>query len=944
VYWLGNYAGYFYANGEIIRYDAVEYSVAGTGSVWIKNNQEYQDYFSRLRFNGKMYPTGRVRIYTNLQGTTIKEHGRGQFGTDIVEHRSGIPDESPWVNDSNVKGSIQSAKDYLFNTNSTLAYPTGSGINAAGLSKVVSGNTYTADSYAVRSTRNGIIKNFMANTNLTENEANYYKSALSGSVQTSALVFNGPNLPAEIDPADFVTYAYNPMTKPYKHFGTRMRIVGRVESGTNSDQTPIGAFDIYSADLASSDPQKQVGISGGSGGLAFGLNKDTNIGYYYEIAALSQKSVSSYSNNSGTASYTIATSPVVQVTAGVTIVTLTSQHGFEVGQKVDISGVVDDSGKGKPTSINGSYTVTAISTDRKQFTYTITPPSSTTASITSVAKTGSGTDWTITYTANNTFRSGDLVTMTLLAPAGINLTNATVDTATSTQFTVKATADPGVITDGVGTATFVSLTTTAATGGTVSQANTDSSLISNVFFYKIVSGPKSMDIIKKERAGTLATLTTLRDHSIVTGETIVVTGVDAALNGTFIVTAVTARTIQYNTTASGTITLTDLSTLGLAKSTNNYAIPEILWRGFSDILVDDGKFTSQARLTSSEQSTVYDLSAEFLDIGTTRQFFLYLNNKQVAVVNDTDPLPQYNNLALFVRGSSRVMFENVYALSDNFADNTARALQLPISKIFGDDNITETQALSKYALSGIVQNTYLSGISSESTPNYSLYYEEFGTIMREAAYFNIKYDKAFPALYSTLAKTFNRARGYTVSGFFAGSYGAEFLIFNAVDKNLNLDDTSGNYLRILGIAFTQNTTHSLKVDDFFRKNSNFTDSLYTGSTDAEAYRQLYSDILNSRNKYGRNDFSIEAPYVQTDAAAESMMDWIIKKVMSPRKTVGVNTFGTQNIQLGDIVTMNYKDQNGMDLVAPASTRFVVYNIDQTKDGSGVTNTLYLAEV
>jgi hypothetical protein len=252
--------------------------------------------------------------------------------------------------------------------------------------------------------------------------------------------------------------------------------------------------------------------------------------------------------------------------------------------------------------------------------------------------------------------------------------------------------------------------------------------------------------------------------------------------------------------------------------------------------------------------------------------------------------------------------------------------------------------MRKYALSGIVSEKYLSGIDSATPASSNLYYDEFGTIMREVAYFNIKYDKAFPALYSTLAKTFNRARGYTVSGFFAGSYGAEFLIFNAVDKNLNLDDTSGNYLRILGIAFTQNTTHSLKVDDFFKKNSNFTDSLYSGSTDAEAYRQLYSDILNSRNKYGRNDFTIEAPYVQTDAAAQEMMDWIIKKVMSPRKTVGINTFGTQSVQLGDIVTMNYKDEFGMDLVAPASTRFVVYNIDQTKDGSGVTNTLFLAEV
>ena len=73
-----------------------------------------------------------------------------------------------------------------------------------------------------------------------------------------------------------------------------------------------------------------------------------------------------------------------------------------------------------------------------------------------------------------------------------------------------------------------------------------------------------------------------------------------------------------------------------------------------------------------------------------------------------------------------------------------------------------------------------------------MYFEEFGTILRECAYFNIKYDRAYPALYAKMMKTLNRVKGYSVSGFYAGSYGADFLIFNCTDFNLNLDDTSGN--------------------------------------------------------------------------------------------------------------------------------------------------------
>lgn len=941
IYWLGNYSGYFYANGEIIRYDAVEYSVAGVGTVWIKDNQEYQDYFSRLRFNGKMYPTGRVRIYTNLQGTTIKEHGRGQFGTEIIAHAAGI-EGSSWVQDANVRGCIQNVKDYLFNTNKNLSYPLDLGIEEAGNTRTISGQVYTSQSYAIKSTRNGVIKNFMANTNITELDTNYYKTARSGSVQTSALVFNGPLLPDDLNPSEFVTYVYKPLDKPYRHFGTRMRIIGKIESGTNKDQTPLGAFDIYPAsELISDDPSKQVSIAGGSGGLAFGLNKDTNIGYYFEIAALTQNNVSSYKNNSNQAKYNIDTSVQAQSLNDVVTLTLKEQHDFFVGTRVVVSGL-SVSGINR---FNGEFVVTEISQDRKQFQYKLLTPTVNSVSVTAAIGDGSK----IVYTAEgHRFSPGQVINITGMSNTSFNRSNAVITAVTNPlgagndTFTVAANVT-GTLTGQTGTATYVPFNATTTSGGTVVQVLDSDTLIADVFFYKTRSGSNAADIIQKQRTGNLVTLTTRESHSFIVGETVVVTNVDAQLNGTYAITEIGENFIKYNTVSSGTISQTNVFPIGKATSTNKVAIPEILWRGFTEIIVDDGKFTTQSRLTTSEKTTVYDLSAEYLDVGTNRQFYLYINNKQIAVVTDTSPLPQYNNLGLFVRGSSRVMFENVYALSDNFAQNSARSLQIPVSKIFSDELITESEAINKYAISGMVQNTYLSGIGSETDPQYSLYYEEFGTIMREAAYFNIKYDRAYPALYAKLAETINRVRGYTSSGFLAGSYSAEFLIFNAIDKNLNLDDTSGNYLRILGIAFTQDTTRSLKVDDFFKKNSNFVNAIYDGSLNPQEYQRIYNDIENSRNRYGKNDFTIDAQYVQTDAAAESMMDWIIKKVIKPRKSIGVSTFATPHIQLGDIVTINYT-KDGINIISPTSVRYVVYNIENQKNSSGYSMTIYLAEV
>jgi hypothetical protein len=73
------------------------------------------------------------------------------------------------------------------------------------------------------------------------------------------------------------------------------------------------------------------------------------------------------------------------------------------------------------------------------------------------------------------------------------------------------------------------------------------------------------------------------------------------------------------------------------------------------------------------------------------------------------------------------------------------------------------------------------------------------------------------------------------------------------------------------------------------------------------------------------------------------MSWIINKLMTPKRSVGVNVFSIPTIQLGDIVTINYKD-NGIDMIAPAATRFVVYNIEYSRSADGPSMTLYLSEV
>jgi hypothetical protein len=105
----------------------------------------------------------------------------------------------------------------------------------------------------------------------------------------------------------------------------------------------------------------------------------------------------------------------------------------------------------------------------------------------------------------------------------------------------------------------------------------------------------------------------------------------------------------------------------------------------------------------------------------------------------------------------------------------------------------------------------------------------------------------------------------------------------------------------------------------------------------------YQDIKLSRMSYGKKDFTLDVPYIQSHDAAENLMSWVINKIMKPRKSVGVKIFANPMIQLGDIVNLDYID-NSIEMVSPKSSRFVVYNIEYSKDQSGPSMTVFLSEV
>ncbi len=686
IYFITRYNGYFYSSGEIIRFDAVQYSISGLSQpVWIQSTQEYSNYFQNLKFGGTMFPTGLVRIYcepkyetvngiTKFKDGAVNKHGRGQFGTAITTHSYGL--EPKWSNSSGTnptRGCKMTFSDLLsFDPLEAKTKSVASSVAAAGLSNDVVSSA----------TRNGVIRNSLSGNYKTDAQISQLKIAEVGTVQSSALVFSGPTFSNELKATDYLSYIPVGMSRPFSHYGTRMRIIGRSENGTNKVQTPYGSMGYYADGK----------VGGSSGGLAVMLNPSTNNGYYFEIAALT-----------------------------------------------------DD-------SVMGDEDIT----------------------------------------------------------------------------------------------------------------------LNNIIFYKVKGD-------------------------------------------------------------------------GSGKS-----VPIKLWSGVGNILVDSGNFAGQSRLNSEQNPTVYDLAVEYenIDKTSTRRFYLYINNQCIAIVDDTDPLPEYRDMALFIRGTSRLMFENVYAISKKVSVDSSASLGTPLTSIFDDGTLDISESLRKYSMSGAVQKTYLSDINGQQGPGHDIFFEEFGSIMREAAYFNIKYDKAYPALSARISPTFNKTRGYTVSGFIPSAYGAEFLVFNHTDSVISLDETTGNYLRIQGVTFTQNSDRKLTLDDYYKHNSDLSnvDFVVSGTNSPMKAEKEYFDIKTSRSTYGKNEFSIDAKYIQNEDAARDLMGWLASKTIKPRKSIGLSVFAGSVIQLGDIVQIFWTDDSGIDQIVDRDTKFVVYSIEYSLSSDGPSNTIYLSEV
>lgn len=956
VVWTARYDGYFFANGEIIRYDAIQFSIPGLSgiepnnpnfdgdNVWISSVAEYQNYFSKIPFNGKLYPTGLVRIYTEphfevvggitrLKNGPVAKHGRSQFGTGVLQedgttgpvfHQAGLSEY--WLDIENRRGCNMDLK-YVFEESITR----GRFENVELESNDISGAVLIVSDPTIVNVGDYVFREFSSEERGDGLIAEPATNLVPSDTRVTAVdktILNITNVELQNDVATITTGT--PHTLSENDIITIDSASNSVFDGTYTvSAIPTSTTFTYIRVKPNVDSESSVGT-------VTRINKRITISK--QIQSTSDLEIVQKKSDSGADAI------------NSTVIELNNLENVVVGMFVKNT---DD--EPEDNILQSKTQITAINTNNNRIT--INKP---------IQSLDTGDSFGISIGRINVgiIVLAELAPETTDGPSGIDnfvYKNSSVSGLIKNIFSGQ---QPEELPQSSRYPATIQSSALVFKGNINDTTETPKNFLSYIyrplenrfrhFGTRVrIIGKIENDEFRGQTADGSSTYFSVENAVI--GKDPVVSGgsgglavmINPSTNAGYYFEIAALSGSNDNNFPISNILFYKLQRNANTTEDSEKAIPIKLFSGIGEIVVDEGTFVGQSRLSAEEISTVYDLAVEYEDVEGIRTFYLYINNTMVGTATDTDPLPIVNNMALFVRGNAKCMFENIYALTENYSQNTTFSLETPVNSAFGDIDLNAQNALQRYSLSGLIQSTYLSGISSTEPPKYNIFFEEFGTVMREASYFNIRYDKAYPALYAKIAETFTRVKGFTVSGFLASAYGAEFLVFNHTDAVLNLDSSSGNYLRIQGVTFTQQSQNELTVDEYFQNRTNFANPVYVEEGVVESpveAKKYFTDIKLNRMTQGIKEFSLEAPYIQSRDSAERMMNWLVDKIMKPRKSIGVSVFGMPHIQLGDVLEVDYESKEGVSQIAKRSQRFVVYNIEYTKSVAGINMNLFLSEV
>lgn len=263
---------------------------------------------------------------------------------------------------------------------------------------------------------------------------------------------------------------------------------------------------------------------------------------------------------------------------------------------------------------------------------------------------------------------------------------------------------------------------------------------------------------------------------------------------------------------------------------------------------------------------------------------------------------------LFTRGFTSVEFEYIYAstyaVNDTFDDEG------------WFDRITggyQSGQWDKEWVYGYRTNTKIKG--GKKYYHYARYasrlMDEFGPIVHEVREYDVKFSK-FPVLYSQ--PYVSNETQVICPEYNGNAFGATFILANTSRDNAIVsgedtlmfgeDNSVDQKFLIYGRTFTQDDEKAVTVKDD-----------------------------QGTKRRGEIPLEIQSDWIQTEAHATDLGDWIVKHWSGGADEVEVESFGNPLLQLGDVVSVNYADK----FMSAATHQYFVVKVEHSYDSGLETN-------
>lgn len=327
------------------------------------------------------------------------------------------------------------------------------------------------------------------------------------------------------------------------------------------------------------------------------------------------------------------------------------------------------------------------------------------------------------------------------------------------------------------------------------------------------------------------------------------------------------------------------------------------------------------RLTKGAPFAVTENQWIDLDVSMVNGDWAVLVNGVLAIKFDdkSTKLTKTGRCGLYTRGHTTVDFEYFYSLADGGINDS----DLDNSSFL--DIIRGGYFSSQYWKDCVYSTKWKFGYRRGKKPTFKKtwynqrYFDEFGQTVHEVRPYEVTFEK-FPVLYSSLY--LSNSDQIVCDEYFNDPFKAKFVIANADLNNAiaNGDDT-------LTYGKDNPVTQKMAI---------------TGRTIQRAEPKDYV-VKDDQAIRARGEISLDfsSDWIQSEASAKALGDWIVKNWSEPCDEVEVQIYGNPLIQVGDVVAMNYSPKN---MTASTHKYWVLAVEQQWDDGPATTLSLRRARI